>query len=135
MLLSFITALVIVKSNNLSLPSRIIVSVTFVPLSPLSILTAASSVISRVTSPSILTILSPASIPALKAGVSSIGDITVRILSLIPISIPMPPNSPFVSSVISWKLSGSRNWLYPSSVSIIPLIAPYTRSLTLIGFT
>ena len=44
--------------------------------------------------------------PASAAGVSSIGEITFTTPASIPISIPRPPNSPFVSVCISLKSSG-----------------------------
>ena len=53
---------------------------------------AASSIdIDSVSSPSILIRTSPAIIPALFAGESSVGAITVITLSLFPIWIPTPP--------------------------------------------
>ena len=49
---------------------------------------------------------SPALIPALEAGVLSIGDITLTTPDSILTSIPSPPNSPLVSVCISSKTSG-----------------------------
>ena len=47
----------------------------------------------------------------MKAGVSSMGEITVRKPSLIVISIPRPPNEPLVSIFISLYISGGMNEL------------------------
>jgi len=58
--------------------------------------------------PSILTIRSPASMPALEAGVSSMGETTLMKPSSTPTSMPSPPNSPVVLSCSSAKASGSR---------------------------
>jgi hypothetical protein len=50
---------------------------------------------------SILRILSPGRMPALKAGVPSMGVITVSWLSLSPSSMPRPPKDPVVLICIS----------------------------------
>ena len=49
---------------------------------------------------------SPALIPALDAGVSSIGEITFTTPDSILTSMPNPPNSPLVSVCISSNISG-----------------------------
>ena len=63
--------------------------------------TASSKVIPIVEVSFIFKIISPDFTPALNAGVSSIGDITVNAPSLIPTVIPNPPNSPEVAILIS----------------------------------
>ncbi len=100
------TSLKSIGSEN---PSRIIVITTVVPFRPLIFFTASQSIISLLVSPSTLIILSPAFIPALYAGVPSIGEITVRIPFCIVITIPIPPNSPWVSICNSSKASGGSN--------------------------
>ena len=76
-----------------------------VPGTPRIFLTAFSTLMSLVLSPSTLRIRSPALIPARQAGVSSIGEITVRTSFLRPIVMPRPPNSPLVSTCISLNMS------------------------------
>ena len=93
---SFIIARSIVKSIGCDSFLRIIVIFTFVPGSPRILDTASSRFIPDVGSFSIIIIVSPAFIPALYAGVSSIGEMTVRALSRMPIVIPNPPKEPFV---------------------------------------
>jgi len=73
-------------------PSLAMVRFTGFPFCPRIILTTSTRFIFFVGFPSILTIRSPAFIPSLKAGVSSIGVITTGNPSFILISIPIPPN-------------------------------------------
>ncbi|EKD68544.1 MAG: hypothetical protein ACD_47C00556G0002 [uncultured bacterium] len=87
---------------------RQMVSVIFEPFLPRILLTASCRFILSASSPSILIILSPDLMPALSAGVLSIGETTVRILFLIDMTMPTPSNSPDVSDCMSLKLSGSR---------------------------
>ena len=82
---------------------------TFSPLGPRIFLTAFQSIISLVDSPSIFIITSPVLIPALYAGVFSIGEITVRRPFGMLITIPIPPNLPFVSIFKSSRASGGMN--------------------------
>ena len=84
------------------------------------------SVMSRVRSLSILTILSPDFTPALCAGVPSIGEMTVSKSSLIVISMPSPPNSPRVLICISSNTSGVRSTVCGSSVRSMPFTAAYS---------
>ena len=53
--------------------------------------------------------------PALDAGVSSIGDMTFTTPASIVTSIPSPPNSPLVSVCISSKVFGDMYPEYGSS--------------------
>ena len=101
---------------------------TLVPGSPRSFLTASSSEMPSVASPSISMILSPDSRPARNAGVPSIGAITVSIVSLMPMVMPRPPNCPAVSSRMALKASLSMNWLWGSSDCSMPFSAPSTSS-------
>ncbi len=104
---TLITARVSLTSNGWP-PSR--TSVRLMVLPGLPRILAMASIIDRplVGCPSILTIRSPASMPALDAGVSSIGDTTLMKPSSMPTSMPSPPNSPLVLSCSSAKASGSR---------------------------
>ena len=88
-------------SNGSLVPSRRIVTVTFVPFGPRIFLTASGRLMSLVASPSIFTIRSPGWMPARHAGVPSIGATTVSTSSRIVISIPRPPKLPEVSTCIS----------------------------------
>ena len=89
-------------------PFLTIVKTIFVFGFPLIKETASSIVILRVDLSFIFRIISPAFIPALYAGVSSIGDMTVSTPFLIPTVIPRPPNSPLVCICISLKAFLSR---------------------------
>ena len=91
-----IISLVIGTSRGLFSPSLTIVNVKEVPGFPLIIDTASSIVIFKVDLSFILSMISPAFIPALSAGVPSIGAMIVKAPFLIPIVIPSPPNSPSV---------------------------------------
>ena len=79
---------------------RVTVIVTFVPFGPLRRRSASSMVISRVSTPSIWEMTSPARMPAFHAGVPSSGEITVSGLSLegFEITIPSPEKLPDCSS-------------------------------------
>ena len=70
--------------------------------------TASPKLIPLVALSSIFIIKSPALIPALAAGVSSIGATTLIRPSCVPTSIPNPPNSPWVPTCKSRKASASR---------------------------
>ncbi len=68
---------VTVTSNGLGLPSRTRVSTTLLPALPRSGSVASMALIGL---PSMAMIRSPARMPALAAGVSSMGEITFRLL-------------------------------------------------------
>ena len=70
-----------------------------------------------------LIIISPDLIPALLAGVSSIGDITFTKPSSVVISIPKPPNFPVVPTLSSLKSSLDKNEEWGSKPVTIPFIA------------
>jgi len=70
---------------------------TVVPGSPRRYLTASCSDSLSVLRSSICMIRSPDMIPALKPGLSSMGETTVRKLSLAETTIPSPPKAPCVS--------------------------------------
>ena len=119
-----IISLVKAKSFGSVKPFLMIERVTFSPAGPLILFTASSKVIFSVNSSSIFIILSPDFNPALKPGVSSMGDTIVKIPSLIVISMPMPPKLPFVSTCNSLYRSGRIKDEWGSSVRSIPFIAP-----------
>ena len=73
--------------------------------------------------------------PALEAGVLSIGDITFTTPASIPTSIPSPPNFPLVSVCISLKISGLIYAEYGSSDCKTPLIASSITSALSISST
>ena len=77
------------------MPLRMMVTVTLDPLGPRIIRTASRR--SLASWPSTLMMRSPASMPALCAGVSSIGEMTVTNPSRMVMWIPMPVNLPLVS--------------------------------------
>ena len=91
----------IFTSNGFCSPFLKIVIVIGVFGLPRILFTASSIVVPIVELPSILKMISPAFIPALSAGVSSIGEITVSALSFMPTVMPSPPNSPLVCTCIS----------------------------------
>ena len=93
-----------------SKPSRAIVIVIDSPFSPRIKSTASVRVKPNTGVSSIWIIKSPAKTPALYAGVSSMGEITLTKPSSIVISIPNPPNFPRVSIVIS---SHTSSFIYP----------------------
>ena len=74
---------------------------TLLPTGPRSFETDSLIVRPLIDSPSTPMIKSPDFIPALAAGVSSIGDTTLTTPSSIVISIPNPPNFPLVLTCIS----------------------------------
>ena len=73
--------------------------------------------------------------PALKAGVSSIGEITVKAPSLIPTVIPKPPNSPLVWILISFEDLASKKVECASNSCIRPLSALFTISSSIMSST
>ncbi len=99
---------VIETSKGSSLPSRVTVTVMSEPTGPRILSTASLSVSPSTDSPLMWVMKSPASSPALAAGVSSIGETTLTKPFSIVTSMPRPPNSPLVCSRMSWKLSGGR---------------------------
>ena len=70
--------------------------------------TASSRRMSLVGVSPILMIRSPAFTPALDAGVPSMGETTLMKPSSVPISMPRPPNSPWVLTCSSLKAFSSR---------------------------
>ncbi|MNT64067.1 hypothetical protein D3C72_2019360 [compost metagenome] len=102
-----ITARVRVKTSGLDSVLRAMVSVTLLPGAPRIFFTASLIDRPRTGVSSILTIRSPLLMPAFCAGVSSIGATTLTRPSSVPISIPRPPNSPWVPSRNSLNASGS----------------------------
>jgi hypothetical protein len=111
------------KSIGFSRPSRKMVSVTLLPRSPRIFFMASSRESPSVETPSILMIRSPPRMPAFQAGVPSIGAMTASRLSLIPIWMPTPPNSPLVSTWVSLYISGVMYAECGSSVASMPLMA------------
>ena len=93
----------IVISIGLSAPSRRMVSLIGVLTRPRIFSTASFSVRPRTSSPSISEMKSPASTPALAAGVSSIGVMTLTSSFSIVTSMPRPPNSPLVWTRMSLR--------------------------------
>ena len=102
-LFTFILSLIIFTSIGELSPSLAIVSRIEVPTLPLIKSTASVRDIPWTELLSISIIKSPDCTPALKAGVSSIGVITFTYPPSIVISIPSPPNSPFVPICKSLK--------------------------------
>ena len=103
---TLITSRIIFTSRFSFSPARAIASVTAVPTLPL-IKLVASLIVKPLTSvPATFIILSPAFKPARLAGEPSRGEITVSAPSRAPISIPMPPNSPWISSLKTLLSSG-----------------------------
>ncbi len=119
------------KSLGASKPSRKTVITTLVPMSPRILCTASISSMLSVLAPSILRIMSPGLMPALSAGVPSMGLTTVSTWFFMLISIPKPPKLPSVSWFMSACSCGSMYWLKGSSWPIMPLMAPSTSSLLL----
>ncbi len=118
-----------VKLMSSATPSLLMEMVILLPLGPRIRLTASMRVISFVNSSSILKIWSPDLIPALNAGVSSMGETTVRMPPLIVISMPRPPKRPWVSIWSSLYRSGVKKALCGSKAWSIPSMAPFTNSL------
>ena len=98
--LIFILSLIISKSKGSSSFLRTVI-LTLVPIGPLNFSTASFSGNPRIDSPSTPIIRSPGFIPALNAGVSSIGETTFTTPFSSVISIPKPPNEPLVLTCIS----------------------------------
>ncbi len=98
----------LIESDPFS-PSLASTNSTVVPFSPRINPTASSTDISEVTFPSICKIISPALIPAFSAGVSLIGEITTRIESFSPTSIPTPEKLPLILSLKALFCSGTKN--------------------------
>ena len=105
------------------------VSVTVVPGSPRNFPTDSVRFRLAVGSPSISRILSPAFMPALDAGVPSIGEITVSAPSLKPTTMPSPPNLPVVPILNSSNSFGGSIIECGSNCVSMPLIAVYSISL------
>ncbi|MCY1558519.1 hypothetical protein D9M68_954600 [compost metagenome] len=76
-------------------------TLTEVPIGPRILATASSSVRPCTCAPSISMMRSLAMMPALAAGVSSMGETTLITPSSMVTSMPRPPNSPDVSSRMS----------------------------------
>ena len=123
MLLTLISCRTTVNVSGVSTSLRTIVSSTDDPGLPRIFSTALDSGMPRVAVSSILTIRSPALMPALNAGVSSIGETTRMTPSSTPTSIPRPPKRPWVSTCNSWNASASRKSECGSRPRTIPLIA------------
>ena len=104
-------------------PLREMVRVMGVRGLPRMSLTASFSGMPLVGFSSILMIRSPALMPALAAGVSSMGDTTFTKPSSVPTSMPRPPNSPWVPTWSSLKASASRYCECGSRPESMPLIA------------
>ena len=88
--------------------SRAMVRVTVSPGLPRICFTASETDRPSTLSPFTAVMKSPALMPALKAGVPSIGEITLTTPSSLVTSMPRPPYSPRVWSRMSSKLSGFR---------------------------
>ncbi len=116
------------NSSGLSSPLRSTVSFTSEPGLPRMRFTASERLMPLSETSSSFTMRSPAWIPALYAGVSSIGETTFTKPSSAPTSMPSPPNSPCVPTWRSRYASWSRNAECGSRSVTMPLIAPF-RSL------
>ena len=101
------TSRMIVTSIGLSWPLRMIFSVILVLTGPRIFSTAWFRVRPCTCSSSRWVMMSLAWMPALAAGVSSIGATTLTRPSSIVTSMPSPPNSPRVCTCMSRKLFGS----------------------------
>ena len=113
---------------------KIVIS-TSVPGSPLINFTASPISISFNDWSSTLIIRSPASTPALWAGVSSMGVMTLTNPSSVVISIPKPPNLPVVPIFNSLKSSFVKNEECGSKPETIPLIAALNKISSLTSST
>ncbi len=100
------------------------VTSTMEPGSPRSFFTASCMENFSVLRPSMRRMRSPERMPALKPGVSSIGDTTVRWPSFMEMTMPTPPKAPEVSFFSSSYLDNSMYSLWGSSVLSMPFIAP-----------
>ena len=89
------------------LAPRMIFSVTAVLIAPRILSTAWLRVRPCTLSPSMSVMMSPERMPALEAGVSSIGVTTLMAPSSSVTSMPSPPNSPLVCTCMSRKLLAS----------------------------
>ena len=107
---------------------RSTVTSTLEPGSPRNFFTASCMENFSVLRPSILMMRSPERMPALKPGVSSIGETTVRCPSFGEMMMPTPPNAPCVSFFSSSYFDSSMYSLCGSSVLNMPFIAPWMRS-------
>ena len=116
-------------SNGFCSPFRTIVIVIGVFGLPRILLTASSMVVPRVAFPSMRRMMSPLFMPALSAGVFSIGEMTVRAPSFMPTVIPRPPNSPFVCTCISLNAFSFKNPECASRLFKSPSMALSTISL------
>ena len=106
-------------------PFRSTVSVTFSPFGPRIFVTASSAERLMLSSPSTLYIMSPVFSPASSAGEPFSGVMIVSLSSLMPISAPMPSNSPEIDSSNSAVSSGERNVVCGSfSEATSPFVAP-----------
>ena len=106
--MSLIMSRMIETSKGSSTSSRTTVMTISEPTGPRIISTASSSVRPSTLSPSTWVMKSPGSIPALSAGVSSMGETTLTKPSSCVTSIPRPPNSPWVWVRMSSKSSSER---------------------------
>ena len=79
-----------VSSSGVLTPRRAMVMVTSVSFGPLSFITASSSGMLSVGSPSMLVMMSPARMPMREAGVPSSGEMTVSLSSRMPTRMPSP---------------------------------------------
>ena len=105
------------------MPARRIVIVTWLPFGPRSLRTTSSVVTSSlISSFSMCVMTSPARIPSLKAGVPSMGAMTVIRPIRFWIWIPSPKNDPCCFSRMAEKSSGSRNAVCGSRRDSIPWI-------------
>ena len=120
---TLISARVSLTSRTCPDEGRSTVMFTSVPGAPRNRFTASGRLSLSVLFPSILMMRSPVRIPALNAGVSSIGATTVRKLSRTLITMPTPPNNPSVSFFSSLYFSASMNSLCGSSEFSIPFSA------------
>ena len=115
-----ITSRIIATSKGCSTPPRCTVITISELTGPRMRSTASPRVKPKTCSPSMPIIKSPDCIPALCAGVSSIGDTTFTKPFSIVTSIPSPPNSPRVCTCISPYAFGLRNDEWGSSELSIP---------------
>ncbi len=122
-------------SSGWSTPSRLIVSVTLVFGGPRIWLSAFSGDNPCVVLPFSPVMMSPALIPALDAGVSSIGLITLKKPFSGTTSTPRPPNSPLVSTCIARNCSAFMNVECGSRPVSMPLMASLMRSVSETGST
>ena len=135
-----------ISTSNGAPPSRTIDSVTAVSFAPRTRSRAASTVRPSSRSPSMASMMSPATSPAASAGEPGIGATTTRrqsaasvvqvevapAASTVPIVAPIPSNSPEIERRLSLNSSLVRYSEYgSSSAPIIPLIAPSIERLAI----